>query len=213
MAEFVYLTKDEVIELAPEGTDDAELALSEQYARYTIETIAPSFGGFTGSVVAYGTNSDILVLPTRVQSITSLDEDGEKVWYASPPVGFNNLFGYDIEVTESNYAVRIVNNGVNIAESEPVRVLPTYRSFRDGSRYEVYGTFGYAELPEEVEFATKLLIKDYFCKDASWRVKYAERVSASDWSIKFDPRRHNGTGNLVVDQILAPYARQNIVVI
>lgn len=213
MAEFVYLTKDEVMDLAPDGTTDTDLAMAEQYARYTIKSLSYDFTSTLGSTVSYGNNSDILLTRERILTVTQLNENGVPVWYATPPVGFTNSFGWDLEVTETNQAIRIVNPGYLSREYEPVRVLPRHYAFKSDYRYEVFGTFGWEEIPEEIIFATRLLVQDWFCKDTSWRVKYVSDMKSSDWSMKFDPKKFGGSGNAIVDQILTDYNPNQLVVI
>ena len=167
----------------------------------------------TGSTVSFGNNSDILLTRERILTVTQLNENGIPVWYKVLPNGKTNTFGYDLEVTETNQAIRIIDAGNTLDEYDRVRVIRRHNLFKQDARYEVFGTFGWSTIPEDVLFCVRLLVKDYFCRDTAWRVKYVEMIKASDWSITFNAGRHLKTGNIVVDQILSLYSPNQLVMI
>ena len=78
-------------------------------------------------------------------------------------------------------------------------------AFKKDSRYAVQGRFGWSSVPDNVEEACIILIKQFFEKDTQWRNKYVRNISAFDYSFEFMEDAHRGTGNLYADQLLLPY--------
>lgn len=187
-----------------------ELEAAERVARYVIETYTGvSFGGREKTGTFYGTNTDVLSVGERISAVTQLAENGVIVWKSDGSV---IDFGYDIEPTETYQAVRIVSAGVDIAEYEN-RLIDPGGKFKDGYRYDITGTYGFSCVPSQVNEAAVLLINDYLSKDAAWRARYMTTVGVRDWKFEFDPGAFRGTGNVVVDQMLAPWLAPWIAVI
>lgn len=195
---------------------------SEKYiARDTLEQIervvrgvitayaGVEFGSRTSVVTAYGSNTDVLSVGEYIGSISSLTENGVVVWAADGSV---NDFGYDLAISETKQAIKIVNAGFDIEESEPGAFMPAGK-FRDGYRYDVAGVFGFNSVPAPVKEAALILVKDYMGKDASYRAKYMTDVAVRDWTFKFESQAFNGTGNVVADQLLSPWVAPWIAVI
>ena len=73
------------------------------------------------------------------------------------------------------------------------------------SRYAVQGRFGWSSVPDNVEEACIILIKQFFEKDTQWRNKYVKEINAFDYKFSYMEDAHRGTGNLYADQLLLPY--------
>lgn len=187
----------------------AELEAAERVARYVIDTFTQvAFGGSTRTVTLYGTNTDVLSVGERISAVTQLAENGTIVWKSDGSV---TDFGYDIEPTETFQAVRIVSTS-DIAEYEN-RLIDPGGKFKEGYRYDITGTFGFSYVPAPVNESALILINDYMSKDAAWRARYMTTVGVRDWTFEFGSGAFSGTGNLVVDQMLAPWLAPWIAVI
>jgi hypothetical protein len=186
---------------------------AERIARFIINAYTKKkFGEKIGTVVAYGQNTDTLTLGTPIVSISKMYQNGELVIDGSD----FSKFGYGLEITETGVSVRVLDpDFTDIAESESIRVTPLLggAAFRQGWRYSIEGVFGYQFIPTDIEDATAMLVNDYVCRDALWRARYINKIEMRDWKFTFEKEAFRGTGNLIVDQMLANYRDLGIFVI
>lgn len=85
---------------------------------------------------------------------------------------------------------------------------PNYRySFQPDSYYRVYGEWGYTHIPADVQEAARLLINDYSCNDSVYRERYFDNVSYDRTNLGLNAMAFQGTGNVVVDQLLDKYRK------
>ena len=188
-----------------------EVQMAEKYARKLIETFtAQFFYLYDETQVVYGYGSDILPMPFRVHEIHELYEND--VLLVDKINNVNNWL-YDPQISESRFGIRVdrtqmIDNTVYTANG---LVPPTiydldYRgAFKKDARYTVAGRFGWSSVPDNVEEACIILIKQFFEKDTAWRNKYVKNISAFDWQFEYMEDAHRGTGNLYADQLLLPY--------
>lgn len=188
-----------------------EVQQAEKFARFMIENYTGmSFGKHEKTLTAYGQDADVLFLGERVISIYSLKENGKTVIDLSANT---NNFGYPIEVTETGFSVRIVSDD-DINEGGKMDIVyPMKGSFYNGYRYELNGVFGWKAVPEKVQTAALMLMKDYFGKDNIWRARYVNSVSFGDTDMQFSKLAFRGTGNFYVDKLLDEYKSTNMAVI
>jgi hypothetical protein len=73
--------------------------------------------------------------------------------------------------------------------------------------------FGYEYIPAEIELAAALLVEDYLCNDFNIRNKNIIELSNDSYDIKYGLDLATGTGNLMVDNILAKYLQPRYLVI
>jgi hypothetical protein len=204
---------------------EKELLSAERAARYTIEQVTGfSFGKESKTVTAFGQNTDILVLNDQILSISQIKENGVVVYN---PTNNINEFVYTFEPTESGRSIRVASYGdIREYEGEPLINIAggnsenSYSStglrasaFKGGSRYEVTGTYGFNSVPGDVQQAAILLINDFLCQDSTWRTKYVQQASMSDFKFTFFKEAFSGTGNAIADRILSRYQTMDMVVI
>jgi hypothetical protein len=116
-------------------------------------------------------------------------------------------------VAESGYGIRVnrrdlVDNTVFSANgyiAPSINDVGSYGAFRRNARYAVQGRFGWPSVPDNVEEACIILIKQFFEKDTDWKNRYVKSISTFDWKFDFMEDAHRGTGNLYADQLLQPY--------
>jgi hypothetical protein len=187
----------------------ADLVIAERLARNIIDSICSvSFGATTKTVTTYGQQTDQLYIGERMQSITTLYEDG--VLVVGP--GFNSL-GFPIELTETGVSLRISDPANSIAVSELMDTVVDIGQFKTNSRYDITGVFGYSYVPSKVTDAAWLLAKDYLCQDAVWRNKYIKTVTTQNWDFDFSAMAWWATGNAMVDRLLDEYRMPPMLVI
>lgn len=188
-----------------------EVQMAEKYARKLIEAFtAQFFYLYDEKQIVYGFGSDILPLPFRVYEIHELLE--EDVLLVDNINSVNNWL-YSPIISESGYGIRVNRQDLrdNTVYTANGMVPPTIYdrgsagAFREGVRYSVQGRFGWASVPDNVEEACIILIKQFFEKDTAWRNKYVKNISAFDWKFEYMEDAHRGTGNLYADQLLLPY--------
>jgi hypothetical protein len=188
-----------------------ELSLAEQFARFMIENYTGSkFGKYSGTVACYGQDADVLYVGDRIIDFERLTENNVKVIDRSE--NYNN-FGFDVEITESHYSIRIVSTG-NINEGGKLDLV--YRPkgfFNEGWKYDVEGVFGWKKVPEKIQLSALMLIQDFFSKDNAWRAKYVTDVTYGDSDMKFSKLAFKGTGNFFVDKLLDEFRSPGIAVI
>jgi hypothetical protein len=193
-----------------------EIQAAEFIARMQIENYAQqTFGRTWGQQEIFGNDSDALELVERMLSVEKLYENGVLALdYTQDPV-YNN-FGWDVELTPTYKAIRIINNdSLGILNYEPsFDPTVTYGGrFRSGYRYMVYGEKGWPYVPQDIRRCTVILAGDYLAQDAQWRQKYLKKVSLSEMSFELSKGAFNGTGNAIVDSILDSYRNIGIVII
>jgi hypothetical protein len=195
---------------------EEEIQAAEFIARMQIETYAgQTFGRGWGDQEIFGNGSDALELVERMLHVGQLYENGVlTIDYDSDPT--LNKFGFDIELTPTYRAIRIVNRDYQniIAYDSSFNITSEYTgSFKSGYRYRVYGEKGWPYVPQDVRRCTVLLAGDYLSRDAEWRQKYLNKVQLGDINFQLDSGAFTGTGNVIVDQILDQYRNTGIVII
>lgn len=217
-----YSTVDEVVSelgfsMRPEDSNYysyEKIRSAARVARMMINTeLGFSIGKYEKTVVAYGDGADVLLLPEKIISISSIYENDELVINNSNNY---NVFGYEVEVTETGYGIRIIptNPGDDIDEEEKFDYIGLNKGrFRDGYRYEITGTFGWNYVPVEIKQCMYLLINDLLCNDSLWRTKYVKKINSGQMSVELSSQSFNGTGNALVDAILQKFKMIQAVII
>jgi hypothetical protein len=194
-----------------------EITAGERYARKLIENYTGQrFSLYTDRYSIYGTDSDTLPLPSKINELYKLYSNDVLLKDT-----INNIdnWNYQVDVTESGYALRInraamLDNTVYTANGMvPPSIHDAPGVFQRGYRYTVFGEFGYEYIPDEVELAAVELIKDYFSKDNLWRNKYVNKISTFDWDFEYGSGATSGTGNLYADQLLSDYVISKVLLI
>jgi hypothetical protein len=193
--------------LAPAGTTDEEIEHSEMFARYMIDNYTgTSFGLRDMSINLFGNDQKVLVLPHRLERLDSVAVNDEVLWTRDPAV---NQLGRILSITDTNYGIL----------SEKADEVPVWSDFNERAvwkksyKYTINGQFGWADLPDEIEFCAKLLVDDYFCKETAWKKRFIEQINASDWRVVFNQKQFLGTGNFFADQILSRYKSIGMVIV
>jgi len=191
-----------------------QITYAEQIARMQINNYTMlNFGRRYGSQEIFGIGSDAIELTEPMISLTKVYGNGVLIidYTASPTY---NIANWDVELTPTNKAVRIINNGWDVRYDN--QVDPTvlfYGQFRKNERYKFEGYIGYNYVPQDIKLCTMILVNDLLSNDAAWRVKYLNKVKLSETEFSIGKGAFNGTGNVIVDSILDTYRNVGIVVI
>lgn len=194
-----------------------QIVAAERYARKTIENYTGQrFYTYTDSYSVYGTDSNSLVLPGKIDTLYKLYVNDQLLM---DNINNINYWSRQVDISESGFAIRV--NQASVLDSTvytangmvPPSIHDDNGVFRRGSRYAVFGKFGYSEVPDEVELATVELMKDYYAKDNMWRNKYVNKISTFDWDFEYSSGATSGTGNLYADQLLSDYVISKVMLI
>lgn len=202
----------------PNFSSYKELRAAEKYARKIIEDYTgQEFTLSDDTFTIYGSGSDVLPLPYKINSLHSL--------YANDVLLLDNLanvnnWNYTTQISESGFGIRVnrasmLDNTVYTANGMvPPSINDTYNGvFRNNVAYRVHGRFGWDRVPDNVELACIELMKDYFSKDKTWKNKYVKNIQTFDWQFEYSDDVTKGTGNLYADQLLSPYVINSMVVL
>ena len=201
----------------PEDLDfksQQEIIMAERIARYQIDAYTgQSFGRYWGDQEVFGYHSDAIELTQRMVNVKKLYENGVLVIdYTTDPI--YNTFGYDVELSTTNKALRIVKNAQDVIyEGQYDPTILYYGRFRQHSRYKVSGEFGWSYVPQDINHCAVRLVGNLLSRDAQWRERYLKKVNLSEISFELADGAFNGTGDVIVDSILDSYRNMGIVVI
>lgn len=195
-----------------------DLRLAEKYARMQIESYTgQKFYLYKDTFSVMGSDSDMLPLSDKIKDIFTLKAKDEILIDNLNDI--NNV-GYLIEPTVSGYGIKINQEVLldNITYIANGMVPPSIHDimpniFRKDVRYDVWGRFGWTDIPEDVTEAAKELMKMYFAKDRHWRDRYVKTISTTDWDFEYDSNAFSGTGSAYADKLLSDYVITEMVLI
>ena len=203
--------------LGTTASEIAEYKILELVARSMIDTFCPE--GFYNkkiTVVGTGNGSDYLSLWEKVYRVFKVYENNVLVYDRSNP----DLSEYQYAITPDKTAIQRIrayvlelNRYESTAQHLPVASgdLGYYGyegiSFPSGYDYTFVVDHGYLNVPEDVEYATKLLIEDLKCGKLDYYKRYVTSYNTDQFRIQFDKAMLGGTGNFLVDKILDKYVK------
>ena len=224
-----YASISEAIEVLEIGIDSSDpnyktysqLKQAEKYARHIIDDYTgQEFSPYFDTEIVYGSDSDILPLPYRIEQIYKLYAN-DVLLYDSTTNPVTNNWLYTPIVSENNFGIRIdrttlLDNTVYTANGMvPPTINDTYagQAFAKNVRYKVVGQFGWSEVPDDVQQSCINLMGHYFEKDRLWKDQYVKNVKTFDWNIEYSGDVFSGTGCAYADKLLSGYVLNQMVVI
>jgi hypothetical protein len=193
-----YTTASEVRDyftsLASKTND--EIYRYEKLARRIINAVTNQTFDFelaTTKKVA-GRKDNTLELPRRIFTLTQVTVDGDED------------ISSEVEIKDDKWITPInsVAPGFWIQDVKRGVIDPGFY-FRGGPKYWVKGDWGWQDVPEEIELATKLLINDYFCDDSLLRQHGIIQAQFGDRSTIYRSDLWATTGNYDVDILLSGF--------
>ena len=189
---------------------DAFIQKLERKIRYIINSyIGDDFKFEYKTVGAYGQNTDLLHLGQRIHSFDKITCD-DYVVYDSTEEPAIDILGSTLAIAPSKHAIKVVAEGVNITEWVDQNPLQNPSYFGKDSAYLIRGEYGWKAVPEDIKTAVYELINDFMCNDSIYRNKGLKSINNDSFNIQFADGMLNGTGNLYVDALLAPYKVWNL---
>ena len=81
-------------------------------------------------------------------------------------------------------------------------------TFPTGYDYTLVLDAGYKTVPSDIQVATEMLVNDIKCGRLDQYKRYVEEYQTDQYKVKFNASKlFNGTGNIIVDQILSKYSK------
>ena len=203
----------ELVDIDTTSVSDSTLRKYEKKARNFITAYTGiRFAKEYDSIVAFGDNSDTLLMPVPVLKVDQIYEDDILVYDLSTAGASVNKFDYVIEVGPSKTIIKIRNDAAaaagGINEFPDTGIIRGAATFVKDRAYRIIGAFGYEYVPDEIELATALLVDDYICNDWNIRNKGIESIKTDSYDLQYGKMFASGTGNLLVDSLLAPWVGQ-----
>ena len=201
--------------LGTTATEIAEYTVLELVARSIIDTFVPE--GFYNkkiTVVGTGNGSDYFPLWEKVYRVFKVYENNELVYDRSTP----DTNKYDFLITPDKTAIQKVHVGEKNRYESTAQKLPVASGdlgyygydgigFPSGYDYTFVVDQGYINVPEDIQYAQKVLIEDLKCSKLDYYKRYITAYNTDQFRIQFDKAMFNGTGNFLVDKILEKYFR------
>jgi hypothetical protein len=173
----------------------------EKIARKIIEAEAGKFTFVKKQKEVIGMGMDYLPIDERIQSIYQLYENNVLIYDVNTP---DLPESYSISIDKSSIVQdREYNNRLQYTKVWRDRNLGT--DFPAGYDYVVSGEFGYRIIPADIQQACELLIQDIAENNLRYVNRYIEKFDNTEFNITFSKNYGSGTGNLIVDKILAKY--------
>lgn len=219
--------------LGTTATEIAEYAKSERLARAIIDSITDGFYFSTDYLNTVGQGVDYVPLWNRTYDILEAYENSELVYDSSEEVPALGQWNYVI-TNDKTAITKTPISGVlsfNRSERKPAKiplgqsdsfgVFDTEDSgvvqtitpgtlFPEGVDYLFLVEVGYKVVPYDIKEATLMLIDDIRCGKLDYHKRYITSYSTDQYRIQIDKSSLQGTGNIVVDQILENY-KQSII--
>jgi hypothetical protein len=211
-----------------------EIAEAEEYEAVVRAMIDAHTDGFTfkrSTIELTGNGSDFLPVMHRMTKVVRVYENNVLVYDAeNEDPDWSNITEYSISKDRTSI-IETISGEVNRYDSRPFRgrevgsdsfttadypyeaptkVFPetNWASFPDGWDYTIVIEHGYPVIPQDIQKAAKILYSDLKCGNIQYRNSYIkEYESVNQFKIKIDERSMNGTGNILVDNILSKYPK------
>lgn len=206
-------------ELALNGTasEIEEYKNLEMVARSIIDTFVDHDGFYNKkqTIQTTGQGGDYLPLWQNVYNILKVYENNTLVYSFGEEIIPNLIYQLTVDKTaiqryefdtynRSESAIRYLNASGGDIWQDIGRLV----AFPSGYDYTIILDAGYKHIPEDVQYATKLLIEDLKCGKLEYYKRYTTNYSTDQYKIQFDKAMFDGTGNLIVDKILDKYRLQ-----
>ncbi len=201
--------------LGTTASEIAEYKVLELVARSMIDTFVPE--GFYNkkiTIVGTGNGSDYFPLWEKVYRVFKVYENNVLVYNRSTP----DLNEFEYIITADKTAIQRVQDGERNRYESTAQKLPVASgdlgyygyegiAFASGYDYTFVVDHGYLNVPDDVEYATKLLIEDLKCGKLDYYKRYVTAYNTDQFRIQFDKAMLGGTGNFLVDKILDKYVK------
>jgi hypothetical protein len=214
--------------LGTTATEIAEYTLHENLARAIIDSVTGGFYYNRSYLETVGQGTDYISLWKKTDKILKAYENTVLVYDTSLAEPATGDYTYIITKDKTAITKDLVNqfDEINRAERKPARmplamsdsynIFDTEDSghtqtvsggvaFAEGTDYIFLLETGYRVVPYDIQDATLMLIDDIKCGKLDYYKRYVKNYKTDQFEIEYDKRLIDGTGNILVDKILAKY--------
>jgi len=196
------------------GTTASEIAgyaRNERLARAIIDSVTLDGFYYRKRVLdTMGNGSDYLPIWANIKKLLKVVENNLVVFDSDDLENSRTLYKLNPDKTA---IVEEYDDALNRYQGAP-QVLPgghtdyldlqyAYRGFPKGFDYTVVMSSGYRALPQDIVLAAEMLVEDIACGKLDYYKRYIADYNTDQFKIKFDSGVFSGTGNIIVDKILA----------
>ena len=214
--------------LGTTATEIAEYTLHENLARTIIDSVTGGFYYNRSYLETVGQGTDYISLWKKTDKILKAYENTVLVYDAS--LATPAIYDYTYFITKDKTAISkdpvVEVDEINRAERKPARmplamsdsynIFDTEDSghvqtvspgvaFAEWTDYIFLLETGYKVVPYDIQDATLMLIDDIKCGRLDYYKRYVKNYKTDQFEIEYDKRLIDGTGNILVDKILAKY--------
>jgi hypothetical protein len=217
--------------LGTTATEIAEYTLHENLARTIIDSVTGGFYYNRSYLETVGQGTDYISLWKKTDKILQAYENTVLVYDSSLAEPATGDYNYIITKDKTAITKDLVNqfDEINRAERKPARIplamSDSYNifdtedsghtqtvsggvAFAEGTDYIFLLETGYKVVPYDIQDATLMLIDDIKCGKLDYYKRYVKNYKTDQFEIEYDKRLVDGTGNILVDKILAKYVNK-----
>jgi len=217
--------------LGTTATEIAEYTLHENLARTIIDSVTGGFYYNRSYLETVGQGTDYISLWKKTDKILQAYENTVLVYDSSLAEPATGDYNYIITKDKTAITKDLLNqfDEVNRAERKPARIplamSDSYNifdtedsghtqtvsggvAFAEGTDYIFLLETGYKVVPYDIQDATLMLIDDIKCGKLDYYKRYVKNYKTDQFEIEYDKRLVDGTGNILVDKILAKYVNK-----
>ena len=207
-------------DLGETASEIKEYKMYEVIARSLIDTfINDGFYNHKSILQAQGNGLDYMPVWRMANRVLKVYENNVLIYDKDAADPTTNL--YNFSITLDNSAIQKTTNTEynRLTQTLPDSSLPISRGdlmfdqrrdggvFTQGYDYLFVLDEGFRALPPDVVRATTMLINDLKCGNLDYAKKYISSYDTDQFTIKFDAKAFEGTGNMIVDKMLEKYNR------
>jgi hypothetical protein len=209
------------------GEDEESLRMYESISRSIINAFTNGFEYKRSVHEVIGNGSDYMPVPFRLNRVLkvlenssvvfNVEEDSspsERTYIVTPdhtavtlavsgPYGYNRMDSRPVVPylpASDSFTLYNTNDSPNIIQN-----MKGSPFFPEGWDYTFVLETGWAAIPQEIQYASRLLINDLKCDNLPYANAYISEYKSDQFSIKFEAQAFERTGNGIVDNILEKY--------
>jgi hypothetical protein len=201
--------------LAATASEITEYTKLERIARAIIDSVMDNVDFYNKKNIyeVAGNGLDLMPVWKDANNVLRVYENNEIVY---DETSLTNLFVYAI--TKDKTAIyKVPTDQENIIDTfgAYIPLSPTdyadlntrYGNFKAGNDFAFILDCGYKKIPTSIVDAATMLIDDLKCGRLDYYKKFVTSYNTDQYRIQFDKKMLEGTGNLVVDKILAKFIK------
>jgi hypothetical protein len=211
--------------IANTDLEEEQAIYNEKLARMIIDSFTGGFYYTEGTMDLVGLGADFLPVPNRINRLNFLYRNNVKVYDRFDEEVVQDRY----VVTPDHTAITIRQAGLyNRHQSMPVQLplgasdsfnlysdsndpiaaltkIREFALFPKDYDYTLVGEFGWPVVPQDIQRATLILMEDIACNKLDYISRYVTEYKTDQFTVKYSDVSLKGTGNMIVDNILAPY--------